>query len=243
MPNFPKKRKGMLQSSKRFKKRKTTSRKQAYDKSNYLTSGTNPQNHVVFRGIGFPDRLTTNIIYADSFDLDPSVTTPVPAVAFNLTSLFDPQVTIGGGQPTYFDQLALVYGRYIVNGAKVTATFSRGTTTTANVGPYLCGIQTSDTTTLPTTAPGGLISAPNCVSKFVTQDDGSVPITQTYSRRQTYPDFESSLQARTNNDPSIAWYAKVFAGPQGSNIDDPIRVMLVIEFNATFSDLKQILDA
>ena len=55
MPNFSKKRKSMLQSSKRFKKRKTTSRKStAYDKSNYLLSGTNPQNTVVFRGIGFP---------------------------------------------------------------------------------------------------------------------------------------------------------------------------------------------
>ena len=71
MPNFSKKRKSMLQSSKRFKKRKTTSRKRtAYDKSNYLLSGTNPQNTVVFRGIRFPDRLTTNVVYADSIVLD-----------------------------------------------------------------------------------------------------------------------------------------------------------------------------
>ena len=219
----------MLQSSKRFKKRKTTSRKtSAYDKSNYLLSGTNPQNTVVFRGIGFPDRLTTNVVYADSIVLDPSVGVIVPFVVYNLASLFDPQVAIGGGQPTYFDQLALVYGRYIVNGAKVTCTFSRGTTTTANVGPYLCGIQTSDSTSLPTTAPGGLISSPNCVSKFVTQDDGSVPITQTYSKRQTYPDFDSALQARTNADPTLAWYAKVFAGPQGVDIDTPINVMVIV---------------
>ena len=167
----------------------------------------------------------------------------MPVVVYNIVSLFDPQVALGGGQPTYFDQLALVYGRYIVNGAKVTATFSRGTSTTANVGPYLCGIQTSDSTALPTTAPGGLISTPNCVAKFVSQDDGSVPITQTYSKRQTYPDFDSALQARTNADPTLAWYAKVFAGPQGVDIDVPINVMVIIEFNATFSDLKQVIDA
>ena len=81
------------------------------------------------------------------------------------------------------------------------------------------------------------------MSKFVTQDDGSVPITQTYSKRQTYPDFDSALQARTNADPTLAWYAKVFAGPQGVDIDIPINVMVIIEFNATFSDLKQVIDA
>ena len=95
MPNFSKKRKSMLQSSKRFKKRKTTSRKStAYDKSNYLLSGTNPQNTVVFRGIGFPDRLTTNVVYADSIVLDPSVGVVVPFVVYNLASLFDPQVAL-----------------------------------------------------------------------------------------------------------------------------------------------------
>ena len=95
MPNFPKKRKSTLQSTKRFKKRKTTSRKiTAYDKTNYLTSGTNPQNTVVFRGIGFPDRLTTNVVYADSIVLDPSVGVVVPFVVYNLASLFDPRLPL-----------------------------------------------------------------------------------------------------------------------------------------------------
>ena len=243
MPNFPKKRKSMLQSSKRFKKRKTTSRKtSAYDKSNYLLSGTNPRTPWCSEASGSP--IDSRPMLSTLTALFSTLVSGLSCRSSCITSqVYSTPRSPLGGQPTYFDQLALVYGRYIVNGAKVTCTFSRGTTTTANVGPYLCGIQTSDSTSLPTTAPGGLISSPNCVSKFVTQDDGSVPITQTYSKRQTYPDFDSALQARTNADPTLAWYAKVFAGPQGVDIDTPINVMVIIEFNATFSDLKQVIDA
>lgn len=221
---------------------KVARRNQTYD-ATFHHRGTNPQNAVAFRGIGFPDRLTTNLVYAESFILDPSAGNPVPFVSYNLASLFDPQDAIGGGQPTYFDQLAAVYRRYIVNGAKITATFSRTTSTAANIGPYLCGIQTSDQTTLPSTAPGILIAAPNCVSKFVSEQDGSVTLVQTYSRRQTYPDSATNLQARVTANPGQTWHAKVFAGPQGVDVDAPINVMLVIEYNATFSDVTQVTDA
>lgn len=218
-------------------------RTRAYEPSTLMTRGTNPQNAVVFRGIGFPDRLTTNLVYADSFILDPSAGTPFPYTVWRMTSLYDPQYAIGGGQPTYFDQLALIYSRYKVNGAKITASFSLSTQTAANIGPYLCGIQMSDAITLPTNSPSAIMSSPNTISRLISKDDGTVSLVQTYSSRQTYPDFDDNLQSRTNNDPVINWLAKVWASPQGVDIEVPINCTIRIEYNATFSDVLQVVDA
>ena len=170
-------------------------RKQVYTPYSSIR-GTNPQNQTTFKGKGFPDRLTTNVVYSDSFILDPSAVTPTPYKTYRLTSGFDPDNSLGGGQPTYWDQLATVYSRYRVNGAKITATFSKSSTITANEGPYICGIECSDSTSLPTTNAGVLISTPNTTFRIVGQEDGSKSVVATYSANNTYPDFADGLQAR-----------------------------------------------
>ena len=183
-------------------------RKQVYTPYSSIR-GTNPQNQTTFKGKGFPDRLTTNVVYSDSFILDPSAVTPTPYKTYRLTSGFDPDNSLGGGQPTYWDQLATVYSRYRVNGAKITATFSKSSTITANEGPYICGIECSDSTSLPTTNAGVLISLPNTTFRIVGQEDGSKSVVATYSANNTYPDFADGLQARMSANPSINWYANV----------------------------------
>lgn len=204
--------------------------------------GTNPENHVSFRGKGFPDKLTTNLVYSDSFILDPSAGTICPFKTYLMTSCFDPDFALGGGQPTYFDQLAIIYSRYKVNGAKISAHFSRSTTTASSIGPYICGIQMSDASGIPSTNASALISTPNTGYKVVSQDDGTQVVAQTYSSKNTFPDFSDSLQARTNANPVINWYAKVFASPQGVDVEAPINVVITIEYNVTFSDVIQVVD-
>lgn len=245
MPMYKRKRDQKAKTPRRYSKkaRQSSIVKKTYDHINYFKTGTNAANHVVFRGIGFPDRLTTNLVYSESLVLDPSVGTPCPFQTFRLNSAFDPFEPLGGTQPTYFDQLAAVYSRYIVNGSKITVSFSRSTTTAANVGPYLCGIQCSDLNTLPTTDAGILVSAPNTTARFVSDQDGTVMITSTFSRKQTYPDLDDASQARTNANPSVNWIAKVFAAPQGVDVDVPINVLVMIEYNITFSDIVQVIDA
>ena len=183
-------------------------RKQVYTPYSSIR-GTNPQNQTTFKGKGFPDRLTTNVVYSDSFILDPSAVTPTPYKTYRLTSGFDPDNSLGGGQPTYWDQLATVYSRYRVNGAKITATFSKSSTITANEGPYICGIECSDSTSLPTTNAGVLISLPNTTFRIVGQEDGSKSVVATYSANNTYPDFADGLQARMSANPTVNWYANV----------------------------------
>jgi len=207
------------------------------------TRGTNPSNAITFKGKGFPDRLTTNLVYTDSIILDPSAGTPCPNKTYTLNGCFDPDFSLGGTQPTYWDQLSLIYSRYKVKGSKMTAIFSRSTTVLGDVGPYICGIQCSDNSSIVSTNPQVLMSSPNTGFRVVNQEDGSVSVSATYSQKNTYPDFDSAVQARTNALPSIQWFAKVFASPQGVNVEVPINVVIIIEFNVEFSDVVQIVDA
>ena len=135
-----------------------------------------------------------------------------------------------------------VYSRYKVNGAKITATFSKSSTISANEGPYICGIECSDSTSLPTTNAGVLISTPNTSFRIVGQEDGSKSVVATYSSKNTFPDFVDSLQARMSSNPTINWYAKVFASPQGVDVEKPINVIVIIEYNVTLSDVIGVYD-
>lgn len=233
--------KGRKLAPKKVARRGTTSRTMA--PYNSATRGTNPANHAVFRGIGFPDKLTTNLVYSESIILTPTALLPTPYVAYKPTSLYDPQDALGGGQPTWFDQLATVYQRYIVNGCKMTAYFSLPTQTAANIGPYLCGIQAGDSNVLTTTNSAVLISSSNTTFKMVNEQDGTKSVTATYSPKNAFEFFDDNLQARVNGDPVINWWFKVFASPQGSAVTTPINVVIIMEFNATFSTLKEKADA
>ena len=42
--------------------------------------------------------------------------------------------------------------------------------------------------------------------------------------------------------PVINWYAKVFASPQGVDIEKPINVIVIIEYNVTLSDVIGVVD-
>lgn len=223
-------------------KRSSIMRRSAYSPYHSIR-GTNPENAVTFKGKGFPDRLTTNLVYTDSFILDPSAGTPCPNKTYSMNGCFDPDFSLGGTQPTYWDQLSLIYSRYIVNGAKLTAVFSRSTTVLGDVGPYICGVQCSDNSSIASTNPQVLMSAPNTGFRVVNQEDGSTTVTATYSQKNTYPDFQSSCQARVNAQPLISWYAKIFAAPQGVNVEVPINCVLIIEYNVTLSDVLQVVDA
>ena len=135
-----------------------------------------------------------------------------------------------------------MYSRYGVNGAKITATFSKSSTNAANEGPYICGIECSDQTSLPTTNAGVLISLPNTSFRIVGREDGSRSVVATYSSKNVFPDFVDNLQARMTQNPVINWYAKGFASPQGVDVEKPINVVVIIEYNVTLGDVIGVVD-
>lgn len=204
--------------------------------------GTNPQFHARFLGYGFPDRLTTNLVYTEDIILTPTQLNPLQGASYRLTSCFDPQNALGGGQPQYFDQLAGVYDRYKVNGSKITCVFAIPSTTVAGVGPYICGITCSDQTTIPTPDAAALIAAPNTSYTVMVPEDGSQQAVATYSSKAVYGEQMDNLQARCNANPNVNWYANVFIAPTGTVLTQAVNVIVIIEYNVTFSDVKNVVD-
>jgi len=94
-----------------------------------------PWNLTMPRGmIGFPERLGITLKYSETTSFSAS---PAPAAqTYRMNSLFDPNLTGVGHQPSYFDNLAAIYGRYIVLGYSVKAEINNHTTT---AGLYVVG--------------------------------------------------------------------------------------------------------
>lgn len=63
--------------------------------------------------IGFPDRLGVTLKYSQAITLGPAATPS--AQVFALNSLFDPDFSGIGHQPSYFDLYATAYARYFVH--------------------------------------------------------------------------------------------------------------------------------
>ena len=74
----------------------------------------------------------------------------------------------------------------------MTAIFSRSTTVLGDVGPYICGIQCSDNSTIVSTNPQVLMSSPNTGFRVVNQEDGSVSVSATYSQKKNT--YQISIQ-------------------------------------------------
>lgn len=207
-----------------------------YDRS---TRGTNPANLVVFRGYGFPDALITNLQYCDTISLIPTVGAPCPNYGYRLTSLFDPDYSGSGGQPYYFDQIAAVYGRYMIRGAKITVNFSYESQTAAGIGPSVVGIQCAEATNISSTNSNLLRMTANTSSDILSTQSETKNVVATYSPYQAYGNsLTDSLTADVGANPSRNWFAWVFAAPQGTDLTKPITAVVTIEYNVQFTQLK-----
>ena len=202
---------------------------------------SNPKNAVVFGGYGFPDKLTTNLKYSQSFILTPTAVSPMQKQRFSMTSLYDPLYETGGGQPYWYDQLAAVYNRYKVTGAKITAKFCYTSTSTASVGPTLVGIGGQDkdqSTTLVSNDAGVLMSMSNVNWGILSTNFDTVTVTNTYSPTQAYGlNVMDDLQSANNGSPAKQWLEHVFINPQGAETTAPVNVFVVIEYRCEWFDL------
>jgi len=196
----------------------------------------------VFRGIGFPDKLRARLLWSDDFKLGPFSVVTTATAGVRMNSAYDPDPALGGGQPTYFDQFALIYNNYKIVGAKCTVKFAcPNNTGVTNDGPYQIGILGSGTSGIPTTDPGFLVTAPNTVSDFLTGDQTKT-LTQTYSST-FFNDNPAGVEAAVNANPSLPYYANVWASPRGGGgITGYVVAYVTVEYLIEFFNLKPVID-
>jgi len=210
--------------------------------SDWALKGNNPERIVTFRGYGFPDTLRTNLAFSQAFVLTPTALAPQQVQRFSLSSLYDPLYETGGFQPYWFDQLAAVYSRYKVLGAKISATFGYTSITAGGVGPTLVGVQCKDSadTTISSSDAGTLMSTSNTNFAVLSTNYDTKTVTCTYSPKQAYGEvLTDALTASTTSNPGRMWLAHVFIQPQGTVLTTPVHCFITVEYHAEFTQQIQ----
>lgn len=94
---------------------------------------------------------------------------------FSMNSIFDPDTTGAGHQPMGRDQLAAIYNRYIVTGAKITATYAFSP---SDATPSWVGITVHENSTFSATSTPveELIEQGKTVYRCISAGDGGNPI-------------------------------------------------------------------
>jgi hypothetical protein len=114
-------------------KKRTSSRRGPSSKRSALSErqGSRVVHYSNVKDFGFPDRYACKLKYTQTNTLTGTGSTGQQV--FRMNSLFDPDLTGTGAQPECFDQLAAVYGKYLVTMCKYDVSFTNLNSTAANV--------------------------------------------------------------------------------------------------------------
>lgn len=99
---------------------------------------------------------------------------------YRLNSPYDPTYAIGGGQPKWYDEMALMYKNYIVYGCKVTL---RGSTDTANLSTAIVAMWLTDSPISTTIADG--LSKGDTTYRLIDNDKSMFSMSRYYSMPRT----------------------------------------------------------
>lgn len=215
----------------------TKRRKKTYTSSSKQNS--NAGSFLIHRGVGFPDKFRTKLQFCDSIALTGFNTSITQYKAFSLSSAYDPDPAIGGGQPTWFDQFASIYNNYQVAGAKMTVIFTK--TNNSGVtgdGPYMVGVISQVSNALATTDSPTLCTTPNC-QWDVLHEDTNKTVVATYSPKMLNTAGLNNALTVQNASP---FYGLVWASPQGSAGTGIVNVVVMIEYIVDFYNLKEVVD-
>lgn len=109
-----------------------------------LSGRVHPSPMATLGNLGFPKKLEVVHKYVDT--IQRSSTAAVPAtLLMSCNGMFDPNITITGHQPLYFDQLAAIYNHYTVFASRI-----RITITNPTLASYV-SLSVDDDTSVPTT--------------------------------------------------------------------------------------------
>lgn len=163
---------------------------------------------------GGNNRTYVKMIYSEKFNLGGALLGAANVYQFRLNSIFDPNFTGGGHQPTGHDQYSVIYEEYCVTDVRYKVSFVNSSTGVAG----LCAIQTSDNFTTFTDITTlieqgqcewkqlGVLNGSNSIVSFNGQIDLSKVMGESRSK---YADG-SNYNATFGNSPSDIAYLNVY---------------------------------
>lgn len=196
------------------------------------------------RGVGFPDSMTCNIRYNDTFLLQASGATAGRQI-MSLNNLHDPDVTGFGHQPIAYDQFAALYNNFAVLGARIDVVFSPQTINNSipAAGPFLVGISGNSQNAFSTTA-SDLIEQPRSVTTLVGRDGGasvnSLALNYTPKSCLGLSQTDDTVSGSTNGTaPSKQFFACVWSSDRNTQ-GGTVVATVTVTFRAKFYNLKNI---
>lgn len=188
-----------------------------------------------------PSSLRTKMVYNDYFNIDPSAGA-VGTYVFRANSIFDPNYTSTGHQPSGFDQLSPFYSQYIVLGSRIQL---RAITQPGSATPAIYGIMLHNS--------NGLAGDWTVITEQPNThwDNMGLPvwpspkINHTFKASSYYglkdPSTErSQIGAAVTTNPADVAYFVVFM--QATNLSDDLsstRFAVSIEYDVLFSERDQ----
>ncbi len=223
-----------------------SSRKRSYVPSNqsvysrsYKKTRITP-SRVAFSFDPFPKVMRCRMKYHEQIVLNPGSGTSTGNV-YNMSSIFDPNVTGVGHQPYGYDVFEDLYQHYVVLGCKITANFM-STTNSASTGTGVVGLHI-DTGTVGISVTDDLLESPDTWYKMLSTADakGETTVTSNWNPNTWFgyklPNQGPGLGADFGSNPTKSVNCHVFAGSIGSGNDLAIvNVNLTIEYFVEMSD-------
>lgn len=212
-----------------------------------LTQGFMPKLSVPRKIFGFPDTLVTKLKYSDLITLT-STSNSLSRYVFQPNNAYDPDYTGIGHQPMMFDQFAAVYARYVVLGAKLTASFSpisNTISTTQPSGPLIVGIFEDYDTSFTATSVSFLMESNNSTTAFLNNAQGGnnvKTLSCTYSPQQSLgvsPE-DDTISALVTASPARGYFTSVFMTETGLATPSSCNVKVDIEFTIRFFNQKDV---
>lgn len=226
------KRSSQSQSSQRYKRRKTMSRKATKMKKHEARLIPGLSRSVC----GFPNSIITKLRYCTFLDLTAASGT-VSGNLFAANGIFDPDITGVGHQPLYRDNYASLYDQYAVIGSKITVEF---TSASATLGQYV-GITGDDDSTTSNNLET-LMEQNNTTCCMVgAAGSPTVTLVATFDPLSAFGvdvKDDGASQTAVGSNPTELWCWKVWALPADAATVVPCYIRVQIEYTVKFAELQ-----
>ncbi len=195
---------------------------------------------------GLPGFLDTTMQYVQQVTLDPSAA--LANNSFNANSLYDPDQSGTGHQPSGFDTLSAMYSRYLVKKATIDCSFFlQGTTTSV---PLAIGINLYDGSSPYGSGAIAMLEQSNGAHLITCKNDSNgvaIPrLRLTFDAKRWFglsnlDDNRETIGALTNANPTRRAYFQVWTGPTDESTDlDAVYCVARITYYVQFHGPLQV---
>lgn len=185
---------------------------------------------------GITDRMTTKLKYFENFRLDSAGSGLLTTRVYRGNSCFDPDFSLGGHAPYFYDQLSILYGQYTVTSSRIIV---KAVAIGATTGAVIVIVPTRQTFAGATLISN--IELPRSKYRLIENGGPSARIEHVIASNQMIPRWNSNQLALVTANPDEQWFWHILGGSAVTGADSVIDVTVELEYTVSFSEkLNQI---